>query len=264
MAYSYVSYASKWCILWDLHLTTKSKVKYSMKSWLASTAEFTVSEMLQLTMLPWQVYLTDRHTAPRLVTAPPLLISWGSDGHLQHWKNIQFQAEPEVCDGFMDFLCPAASTEQCPCRNEVPFPGFSVCINCRTWKIALIDLLPTHRECSQSTFLLLLLLLLMFYSSWKWNKNFSCWSLQLCLVLFITAFVPKAKTEYLCPFGESRTDCVLGQTTYQTELASYMLCFHFLANNTGKHSQCSFQAELKDRFLMYSASQHQRVDSFPQ
>lgn len=158
----------------------------------------------------------------------------------------------------MDCLYLTASAEQCPFQNEVPFPGFSICTDCRTGKIALIDLLPTRRERSQSTFLLFL-----FFLEMK-QELFMCWSLQLCLVLFITAFVPKAKAEYLRPFGKSRTDCVLGQTNYQTELDSYMLCFHSLADNTDRHSQCSFQTELKDRFLMYSASQHQRADSFPQ
>lgn len=101
--------------------------------------------------------LQDGHTTPPLVIAPPPLVSWG----LQ-WAHAALKEhavlEPKVCDGFMDCLCPAISAEQCPFQNEVPFPGFSICTDCRTGKIALIDLLPTRRECSQFTFLLFFIL----------------------------------------------------------------------------------------------------------
>lgn len=143
-------------------------------------------------------------------------------------------------------------------RMRCPFLAFPYALTAEQEKLLWLIYCP-HVENAVS----LLFYYFLFFLEMK-QELFMSWSLQLCLVLFITAFVPKAKAEYLRPFGKSRTDCVLRQTNYQTELDSYMLCFHSLADNTDRHSQCSFQTELKDRFLMYSASQHQRADSFPQ
>lgn len=92
------------------------------------------------------------------------------------------------------------------------------------------------------------------------QENFSCKSLQFCLVSPIIVFVPKAKTKNLQFFGEWRPDCLnigAGKSSKLLNKSGFLnSLFSFSRWHVEDRSQCGSQAELKERFLMPSVSQH--------
>ena len=95
------------------------------------------------------------------------------------------------------------------------------------------------------------------------HENFSCRSLQLCLVSPISTFVPKAKTKNLRPFRESRPDCLCMGAGKSSKLPLRSGFLDSLSSFPRWHavdgSQCGSRAELKDADLKHSASRRKAL-----